>query len=503
MRQSFTRSILCAVIRRQFALACLLLLTGAVYAQSVRPAAARSRRAAQPTDKTLPVLLVSDIHFEPFWDPAKAEQLAAAPASEWKPILASTPSPDQAQRFAAVERACHTRGADTSYPLYASSLRAMRGPAAGAGFVAVSGDLISHAFICKYKAVFPYFTPQAYRSFVEKTVDYVIGELYGNFPGVPVYVALGNNDSDCGDYQLDTHSDFLADTGKEITREFPAAERAGALATFADGGYYSIALPAPVKNARLLVLNDIFMAKKYSTCAGRDDSAAADAQIAWLDRQLAEARRNKQKVWVMGHIPPGVDLHSTVAKMDDVCRGQGPAMFLSSEKMADKMVEHGDVIELAIFAHTHMDELRILRGDGADAATVKSVAVKMVSSISPIDGNRPSFTVAQIDGSTGELRNYKVYEASDASGVDTAWSEEYDFHRSYGESGFTSASVGRMVASFAADPGAKTPASQRYIQNFSQGYLSPVLEAFWPQYVCTLGNHTKQGFRACVCSGAQ
>jgi sphingomyelin phosphodiesterase acid-like 3 len=32
---------------------------------------------------TVPVLMVSDIHFEPFWDPGKAAQLAAKPESDW------------------------------------------------------------------------------------------------------------------------------------------------------------------------------------------------------------------------------------------------------------------------------------------------------------------------------------------------------------------------------------------------------------------------------------
>ncbi len=63
----------------------------------------------------------------------------------------------------------------------------------------------------------------------------------------------------------------------------------------------------------------------------------------------------------MGHIPPGVDLYSTAARMVDVCGGQRPVMFLASEKLADLLTEYGDVVELAIFAHTHMDEMRLLK----------------------------------------------------------------------------------------------------------------------------------------------
>jgi sphingomyelin phosphodiesterase acid-like 3 len=506
MKRNLAARVLREVAGWHIALACFFLCAGAALAQSGPPAATNPVLLKSPTQSghaakaTVPALLLSDIHFEPFWDPAKVPQLVAAPVSAWKAILAAAPSPDQQQRFTALQQNCHARGVDTSYALFDSSLKAMRKPATGAGFVAVSGDLISHAFPCKYIALFPNSDPEAYRTFVEKTLDYVIDELYGDFSGVPVFVALGNNDSDCGDYRLDAHTEFLAMTGKEVTKNFPVSERESAQESFAVGGYYSVALPAPIENTRLLVLNDIFMSKNYTTCAGKPDLTAADAQIAWLRQQLAEARAVKQKVWVMGHIPPGVDLHTTATKMIDVCGGRSPVMYLSSEKMADVLVESADIVELAIFAHTHMDESHLLQNDGQSG---KSVAVKMVSSISPINGNHPSFTVAQVDPSSAALKDYKVFAASSQTGVDAAWSEEYDFARSYHEAEFTSTSVSQLIAGFAADPGAKTQASQNYIQDFSFGYLSPVLTMFWPEYVCTLSNHTAQAFKACVCPAAQ
>ena len=445
--------------------------------------------------------MISDIHFEPFWDTAKVPQLAAAPVSEWKVILAAAPSPDHQQRFAALQQSCHVRGADTSFPLFDASLKAMRSHAADSRVVTVSGDLLSHAFQCKYKTLFPTSTLADMRAFAEKTLDYVMGELFATFPNVPVYVAMGNNDSDCGDYRFDAHSEFLKDTGKEVARNFPASERQAAQESFADGGYYSVSLP--IENARLLVLNDLFMSSNYATCAGKSDPAAADTQLAWLREQLTEARANKRKIWVMGHIPPGVDLYTTAMRMADVCGGQSPTMFLSSEKMADVIAEFGDVVELAIFAHTHMDELRLLKNDGQSPASGKSVAVKMVPSISPIHGNHPSFTIAKIDPSTAELVDYKIFVASNLTGIGAVWKEEYDFARSYHEAEFTSSSVSRLIDGFAADSSAKTQASQNYIEDFSVGLASPLLSLAWPQYVCTLTNHTRQTFKACVCPAAQ
>lgn len=482
------------IAKRQISFLFFLFFVSVALAQSGQPSAAHQEKAKA----TVPVLFVSDIHFEPFWDPAKVPQLAAAPIGQWNLILSAPSSLDQQQRFIALQQACHVRGADTSFPLFDSSLKAMRSHAAGVRFVAMSGDLISHAFQCKYNAIMHNSTPEAYAAFVEKTLDYVIEEIDKSFPGVPVYIAMGNNDSDCGDYRLDAHSDFLRITGKEVTRDFPASERPAAEESFAAGGYYSVSLPAPIENTRLLVLNDIFMSSNYATCAGKPYPGAAEAQLTWLRQQLVEARADKQKIWVMGHIPPGVDLYSTATHMIDVCGGQRPVMFLSSGKMADVLAEYGDVIELAIFAHTHMDELRLLKPDKAR----KGVAVKMVPSISPIHGNHPSITLAQIDPSTAALVDYKVYAASNTTGVDAKWTEEYDFAHSFHQAEFTSPSVSQLIAGFAADPDAKTQASGSYIENFSVRYASPLLRLAWPQYVCTLSNYSPESFRSCACPAA-
>ena len=489
--------------KQRIALLWFFLFAGAAVAQSGSPVVANQHQPKTtivPADQsTVPALFVSDIHFEPFWDPAKAPQLAAASIDQWNVILAASPSPDQQQRFAALQQACHVRGADTSYALFDSSLKAMRSHAAGVRFVAMSGDLISHAFQCKYNALIPNSTPEVYTAFVEKTLDYVIEELDKSFPGVPVFVAMGNNDSDCGDYRLDARSDFLRVTGKDISRDFPASERPAAEESFAAGGYYSVTLPAPIEKTRLLVLNDIFMSSNYATCAGKPDPGAAEAQLTWLRQQLAEARANKQKIWVMGHIPPGVDLYSPASHLVDVCGGRSPVMFLASEKLADVLAEYGDVVDLAIFAHTHMDELRFLK---PKTAAGKGVAVKLIPSISPIHGNHPSITIAQIDPSTAALVDYKVFAASNQTGVDSTWSEEYDFARSFHEAEFTSSSVSQLIAGFTADPGAKTQASRSYIENFSVGYASPLLRLAWQQYVCTLSNYTAESFRSCACPSA-
>jgi sphingomyelin phosphodiesterase acid-like 3 len=481
---------------RLFTFSLLALILVASTGRTIAQNASTHKAAAEDTVKAL---FVSDIHFEPFRDPEKAVKLAAAPESEWQTILAAPDSTERAEQWAAIGKACPTRGEDTTFALYESSLRAIRTEGVGAKFVTVSGDLIAHSFTCKYAAVFPNAAPGDYRAFVEKTIAFVVGSLRDALPGVPVYAALGNNDSDCGDYQLDPNSAFLESTGKVIAADLPKSEKKRAETDFAAGGYFSASLPAPIEHTRILVLDDLFMSRRYASCGKKSDPEPAAAQIAWMEQQLNEARHSGQKVWILAHIPPGIDAYSTATKGANICANAAPTMFLKSEALPEALAKYGDVIRLAIFAHTHMDELRLLEPEKA-VAQERGVAVKMVSSISPIDGNNPSFTVARIEPRSATLKDYRVFVASNQTGVDATWTEEYDFATAYHKPDFSAGSVKKLIAEFDADPAGQSSESQNFIQSYSPGHGLRELQAFWPQYLCALKNDAGDAFAACVCT---
>ena len=369
----------------------------------------------------------------------------------------------------------------------------------------VSGDLVVHAFTCRYSHLFPGAAHGDNQAFVLKTLSFVVEELRAEFPAIPIYVALGNNDSGCGDYQLDPGSDFLAQTASILAEALPSSQRLEVIKEFGDGGYSSVVMAEPMRDTRLIVVNDLFLSPKYSTCGGKPDSAAATKEMAWLQRQLQQARESGQRVWVMGHIPPGIDPFSTVARFRDVCEGQAPVEFLSSGKMASLLAEYADVVRLGIFGHTHMDEMRLLEPEGGEPQDVHGhgVAVKVVSSISPVDGNNPSFTIAHVNPSTATLENYDVIAASNQTGVATTWTTEYDFAKTYHEPEFSSSTLKKLIGEFRIDHSANTAASEAYIRNYLVGDMSLELTPFWPEYVCALDNQSAKGFAACVCSTPQ
>jgi sphingomyelin phosphodiesterase acid-like 3 len=465
----------------------------------------RQRPAGQVANRTISALLVSDIHFDPFHDPVRARQLVDAPVSEWSSILSAPSSPNQQQAFADLQQGCHARGVDTPYTLLRSSLQAMESQQPDAKFMTVSGDLIAHAFHCRYVTLFPGSTQSDYQSFVLKTLSFVTDALRAAFPGVPVYVALGNNDTPCDDYRLDTGSDFLVQAGRIAAKGLPPSQQQQALQVFARGGYYSVTMPAPMRDTRLIVLNDLFLSSKYRGCAGAPDPAAATAQMTWLQQELAQAQRLGQSVWVMGHISPGVDPFATFRTFKAACGNQAPEMFLDSDELADMLMKYGDVIRLGLFAHSHMDEIRLLQSQSSDphASSEHSVALKLVPSISPVDGNNPSFTVARVNPSSAVLENYEVIAASNQTGIDTTWATEYDYAQTYHEAEFSPSTVKELIGEFENDRGAKTQASKQYIHNYYVSDSVLELQPFWPQYICAMANYTAKSFAACTCSAGK
>ena len=339
---------------------CIGVSIGCFAGLSVKALGQAAARQEKTSVQTVEVLFVSDIHFEPFWDPGKSAQLAAAPVTDWKAILGSPDSPDRDQQFAAVATKLPRQGC--RYELYAVRVE-LAGDTCACGRREVCSGERGHdgaCFACKFATMFPKAGSGDYRAFVEKTIEYVEGRLHDALPHVPVFAALGNNDSDCGDYRLDANSEFLEAAGRDLTADVPAMERTEAQRTFAAAGYYSVTLPAPIAHTKMLVLDDLFMARRYATCGGKTDAAPAAEQIAWMKRQLDAARSKQEKIWVMSHIPPGVDPYSTATKGKDVCKGGTPTMYLSSEALPDAVARYGDVVRLAVFGHTHMDEVRLL-----------------------------------------------------------------------------------------------------------------------------------------------
>jgi sphingomyelin phosphodiesterase acid-like 3 len=481
----------------------LTLLLGITLTAAALPAAAQ----------TAPVLMLSDIHLDPFHDPAKLPQLRAAPITQWSAILISPPSPTQAADFTQLQAACGARGIDTPPALLEASLRAAHTQQPKPLFVTVSGDLMAHQFDCRFHTLAPTATPADYTAFAAKTVAFVALRLHETFPASPVYLALGNNDSGCKDYREDPNSAFLQADATAFAADAGSPANAAAIKRdFSEYGDYNIALPIP--HTRLIVLQDIFESKKYTACDGTDTIDPTTAQTAWLRTQLEAARAAHEHVWVMAHIPPGIDAYTTFTKGRNVCttgdngKPTKAEMFLSSESLVSVLTDFPDTLRIVLFGHTHMDEMRLYTSPNGDP-----IPGKLVPSITPVNGNNPAFTIAEVDTRSAILKDYTVFAASKPATWDIAptWHEEYRYSSTYGLPDLSGASLAKLTSSFLADKTSATPSSQAYQRLYFVGDLAAntgisgnlkaaAMHAVWPSYGCSITQATQAGFRSCVCA---
>src|SRR5579875_2469153 len=140
---------------------------------------------------TVPAVLLSDIHFDPFHNPHVFAQLQAAPIDRWPSILDATPDLVEDADRAALQVECRMHGVDTPWPLLKTSLAAAHDAQPDPVFVSMSGDLLSHQFSCRFRHVAHSANPAELSAFAAKTVAFVAMELKQTWPRTPVYLALG------------------------------------------------------------------------------------------------------------------------------------------------------------------------------------------------------------------------------------------------------------------------------------------------------------------------
>jgi sphingomyelin phosphodiesterase acid-like 3 len=171
---------------------------------------------------------------------------------------------------------------DSNYNLLASALRHAALAAPEAELILLAGDWLAHGFADTYYEYAGDRDPRGLYEFTDKTIAFVTQRIREQFPHTPIYPALGNEDSYCGDYQLQPKGEFLrrtADTWKTLFHN-GSNERAF-MQTFPTGEYYAVSAPGTPKH-RVVVLNTVFFSANYpNQCGDPKDDPAGDEIRGW------------------------------------------------------------------------------------------------------------------------------------------------------------------------------------------------------------------------------
>jgi hypothetical protein len=329
-------------------------------------------------------------------------------------------------------------------------------------------------------------------------------QLEQTFPATPILPALGNNDEDCGDYQLQPGGPFLADTLPILHRLVGSAGGPGFDRDWQSYGNYS----ARADNIRVLSTNTNFLSIHYrNACGSPADGDPGTATLAWLEAELAAAKEAHERVWLLYHIPPGIDGYATLRQ--GACPGTMIPMWDQAHAGAFLALvkRYADTVTASFAGHTHMDDFRLI----GDAEGRYGFAL-ITPAVSPIFGQNPAFRTVTYDAAGGildqttyDLTNFPQATTA-AGGVPPEWRTEYTFTRQWGLPQVDLSSLDHLYSMITDVPAERErwhmifPVSSAvYWTPFSDGseQLAQAVRAFR----CASGNVVPSDYQQCYCSG--
>lgn len=435
------------------------------------------------TPTSFPVVVFSDLHFNPYYDPSLFKQLVAADASQWAAIFKSSTLPEPS-----------TFGSDANYPLFALALSSIKQNLGASPLVIFTGDILVHSFseqfYQNYSGNPTQTTPRnasdvaAMQAFAHKTIAFFMDQVKTSVGSIPVMFTVGNNDSynDTG-----PDSTFLANTAELFYSKFltGTVDQQEFLTSYKDGGYYAAELPG--KNLMVIGLNTV----AFSTYITANNDAAVHAELAWFDAKLASAKASGKKVWLLMHVPPGADNYKT-AKLAD---SKGHIDTTSAIMMwkptyqtgfLQTVAKYPGVITMTLAGHTHLDEYRILPS---------SEVVEIAPAISTRNGNDPAFKVLTVARDTLKSSDYVSLNYNLAA-KPLQFTTYYRFSTAYSLQGLLNDSLTQLFPAFYTDS-AKQALYRGYYYSGNNA-LNPITDTNWPIYWCGIGNMGQPEFINCV-----
>jgi hypothetical protein len=362
--------------------------------------------------------------------------------------------------------------------------------------VIISGDFLAHGFQSTFVSLSGNKDPAALASFIDKTMAFITRMVNERFPKTAIFPALGNNDSYCGDYKIDPAGKFLATTSqtwKSLIKD--RSNVASFMKTFPVNGSYVVSMPGSTRH-RIIVLNTIFFSRNYENSCGNSQDNPARDELAWVEAALQKAAAANEKVWLLYHILPGIDVFATV----DSHSFEAPVLNFTqsyNDQFLDLLNRYSYMITNSFVGHTHMDSFQLIAPGVAKKATS---TITITPAISPIFDNNPGFKVFTYNRQSLALVNYSTYfldlGANTKNSLPAHWNKEFEYRTTYNRLSLDPVSLQSVYLLMPID-------YQQSLTHFSKFYnvsntASPAItDTNWPAYWCGIGFLTAARYAAC------
>lgn len=438
-------------------------------------------------------LSISDIQFNPFFDPDLVNDLVTSDIDNWDSIFRST----KVSGFGKF-------GEDTNYSLLMSSLEQMNSVTPNPDYIIISGSIIANKFGINFQKYTKSDKKIELDEFIKKTLKFVFAKFQNKFPDIMILPVVGNNDSCCGEYKLKPNSSYL-----RILNNLwlPIVNKSTDPSMFnvnvKRGGFYSVYSPVNNKH-KLIVLNSTFLSTSYHMDKHQDLfgqrlshntlQGVLNKQFSWLKKELSSSKEAGEKVWLIYHTPPGINVFRTLKGEND-CNENVKTLWKNSltNMFLNTVKEYSSIITANIAGHSHFSDFSLILDNKKPASFIHTT-----NSLSPISGNNPGFQVVQYNKKLNEITDFKICFLKSSSTLDNAnWSIGSNFSKVFGIKAFNQASLDSSYMQLESNSNLKSKHIDFY--NESKTAKHSLNNENWEAYWCAAGNVTRPEFIDCYC----
>ncbi|XP_072465645.1 acid sphingomyelinase-like phosphodiesterase 3b isoform X2 [Notamacropus eugenii] len=306
------------------------------------------------------------------------------------------------------------------------------------------------------------------------------------FPETKVYAALGNHDFHPKN-QLPPESNNIYNQVAELWRPWLNNE---SISLFKEGAFYTERLPGPNQTGRIVVLNTNLYYSSNGLTANLDDPGS---QFQWLDDVLNNASREGEKVYLIGHVPPG---------FFEKTRNKAWFRPHFNQRYVEIIRKHHDVIAGQFFGHHHTDSFRMFYDHTGDPISVMFLAPGVSPWKTTLPGvnngaNNPGIRVWDYDRATLQLQDMVTYylNLTHANLQAPSWEKEYRLTEAFQAQDGSAASMEQVLDQITQDNGAL----QRYYRYNSVSYdLDPCDQGCRTEHLCAVREVDFENYERCI-----
>ncbi len=298
----------------------------------------------------------------------------------------------------------HLRDSDANLDLVKRAIADMKIKLPHPAFIIIAGDFVGHKVQGNDKA---------------NTTAIIAKLFHAQFGDVPIIPALGNNDSDRGDYVKPT-ADFL----DAFAKAWKLSGLGVNITSFKNHSGYYAAATNKLPGLKFIVLNSSLVSDQGHRYKGNDKDTVykeGRSMLNWLGSALHKTASSK-KVWLIYHMPPGTDAYQLLS--DSISKKAYDTLLWNpayAQTFINTVSHHASTIKFSIAGHVHRNDFKVFCNPEGRAVDY----LRVVSSISPNYGNNPSFEVAEFD------KNFNVTKETtyhlDLDSIANGWVNKYTF----------------------------------------------------------------------------